>query len=265
VPLHAPRRPARPAVNQIQGIMEGLPVVILQSCDSLDERVLWRIDELGGVALVGSITPIHSGSGSGLVKAMSDAVLYRGATLGEALRDAQNYLFCLEDLKTRRGQTQQAKSRRVALSFRLWGDPELRVLPADAAPESPPVSIRLSAPDALVIDVPRRRLPEARSAKYYARMFPGSQPAGTVKQPKGEAARQVTPVYFFRIPRPEDFPAAAELAGPRGRANRATAHVDPTGRLLYVLFFPELERPGDEIVLRWTDAPAPVRLGRTAP
>ncbi len=81
-PLHRPRRPARPAVNQIDGSMEGLPVVILQSCDSLDERVLWRIDELGGVALVGSVTPIHSGSGSGLVKALSDAVLYRGADLG---------------------------------------------------------------------------------------------------------------------------------------------------------------------------------------
>ena len=90
--------------------------------------MLWRIDELGGVALVGSVTPIHSGSGSALVKALSDAVLYRGATLGEALRDAQNYLFCLEDLKARRGQKEQAKSRRVALSFRLWGDPELRVL-----------------------------------------------------------------------------------------------------------------------------------------
>ena len=237
--------------------MEGLPVVILQSCDSLDERVLWRIDELGGVALVGSVTPIHSGSGSGLVKALSDAVLYRGATLGEALRDAQNYLFCLEDLKTRRGQKEQAKSRRVALSFRLWGDPGV----ARAAggrrgrrsarrwPCAP------SGPDELVIEVPRRRLPEARNGKYYARMFPGSQPAGMVKQPKREAARQVTPVYFFRVPLPADFAADGELlAGPGGQTNQATCRVDATGRSLYVLFFPELERPGETIVLRRSDS-----------
>ena len=62
-------RPATPQPISFDGTMEGLPVVILQSCDSLDERVLWRIDELGGVALVGSVTPIHSGSGSALVKA----------------------------------------------------------------------------------------------------------------------------------------------------------------------------------------------------
>ena len=268
-PLHRPRRPARPAVNQIDGAMEGLPVVILQSCDSLDERVLWRIDELGGVALVGSVTPIHSGSGSGLVKALSDAVLYRGATLGEALRDAQNYLFCLEDLKTRRGQKEQAKSRRVALSFRLWGDPELRVLPAaGAAPQCPPLALRSAGPDELVIEVPRRRLPEARNDKYCARMFPGSQPAGMVKQPKREAARLVTPVYFFRVPLPADFTADGELlAGPGGQTNQATCRVDATGRSLYVLFFPELERPGETIVLRRSDsgAPPPGRLGRDWP
>ena len=64
-PILSRRRPAAtPQVNQFHGTMEGLPVVVLQSCDSLDERVLWRIDELGGVALVGSVTPIHSGSGS---------------------------------------------------------------------------------------------------------------------------------------------------------------------------------------------------------
>ena len=175
MPVRVPRRPAAPAVRQIEGIMEGLPIVILQSCDSLDERVLWRIDELGGVALVGSVTPIHSGSGSTMVKAMSDAVLYRGATLGESLRNAQNYLFCLGDLKARRGQKEQAKSRRMALSFRLWGDPELHVLPAaEVQPQRPPVAIRWSGPDELVIDVPRWRLPEARRPSISPGCFPAA-------------------------------------------------------------------------------------------
>ena len=137
---HARKEATRPRTvavaphHRLQGPLTGLPIVVLQSCDSLDEPVLWRIDELGGVAVIGSITPIHSGSGSALVNALADAVLYRGATLGEALRDAQNYLFCLEDLKSLRGHKEQAKSRRVAISFRLWGDPELSVLPTAAEP-----------------------------------------------------------------------------------------------------------------------------------
>ena len=44
---------------------------------------------------------------------MSDAIFYRGATLGESLRDAQNFLFCLGDLRSRRGQ----KNRRRAAAW----------------------------------------------------------------------------------------------------------------------------------------------------
>jgi hypothetical protein len=258
------RRPAAAKTNQLSGSMEGLPVVVLQSCDSLDERVLWRVDELGGVALVGSVTPIHSGSGSAMVKAFSDAMLYRGATLGEALRDAQNYLFCLGDLKVRRGQKEQAKSRRVALSFRLWGDPELQVLPASQmAPQYAPLAVRWTAPNRLIIDVPEHRLPAARSDKYFARMFPGSQPAGMVKQTEGDTARRVTPVYFFRMVLPDDFStAAATLISPGGQTNQAIFRVDPTKRFLYVVFYPDMERAGESIVLRQGAAVAPQRLGR---
>ena len=53
-----------------------------------------------------------------------------------------------------------------------------------------------------------------------------------VKQPKREAARQVTPVYFFRVPLPADFAADGELlAGPGGQTNQATCRVDATGRV----------------------------------
>ena len=187
------------------GTMDGLPVVVLQSCDSLDERVLWRIDELGGVALVGSVDA-HSqrlGQFAGPGDERRDSVP-RGR-LGEALRDAQNFLFCLGDLKTRRGQKEQAKSRRVALSFRLWGDPRgcrrmRRRRTSGFAFVGAMVSI-----ERLEIDVPDRRLPEARNAQYFARMFPGSQSSGMVKPGGNGRARQVTPVYFFRAPLPGRF------------------------------------------------------------
>ena len=119
--------------------------------------------------------------------------------------------------------------------------------------------------DELVIDVPRQRLPEARNDKYYARMFPGSQPAGMVKPPRGDSARRVTPVYFFRLPLPEDFAAEGTLlAGRSEKANQATYRVDPAGRFLYVLFFPELEKPGQRSSCGGARAPPP-RLGRASP
>ena len=38
-------------------------------------------------------------------------------------------MLCVEELKGRRGHKEQAKGIRVALSFRLWGDPEMTALP----------------------------------------------------------------------------------------------------------------------------------------
>jgi hypothetical protein len=119
----------------------------------------------------------------------------------------------------------------------------------------------------LVIDVPRWRLPEARTAKYFARMFPGSQPAGMVKQRPGDAARQVTPVYFFRMPLPDGFAGAAGLAplAPGRQANQAACQADPLGRFLYVVYVPELERAGETIVLRRSQSLPSQRLGRVWP
>lgn len=244
---------AVPETNRLQGPLMGLPIIVLQSCDSLEEPVLWRIDELGGVAVIGSITPIHSGSGSALIHAAVDAVLYRGGTLGEALRDAQNYMLCLEDLRARRGHKEQAKGRRVALSFRLWGDPELNVLPGPPGlPRQMPVAIDWTDPSTLTIRVPTQRLAEVRSNKYVARMFPGSQTAGMVKQREGEETRRLTPTYYFRVPLPEGFMAGenASLEAVAGEPNRVSSRIDRAGRSLYVVYYPETEKAGESIVLR---------------
>ena len=114
--LFKPRRSAPPLAGQPTAeqptALDGLPVVILQSCDSLKQGVFRQVHESGGVALIGTATPVHSTSGSAMVKAVADGLLYRGQTLGEALCDARNYFACLQDLKDLRGHTQQAKSER---------------------------------------------------------------------------------------------------------------------------------------------------------
>jgi hypothetical protein len=233
--------------------LDGLPVVILQSCDSLHGSVLDQVHQSGGVALVGTSTPVHSTSGSAFVKAVADGLLYRGDTLGEALCDARNYFACLQDLKDLRGHTQQAKSQRVALSFRLWGDPELRVFPEGlASPRKPPVSARWDNGGKVVIALPGRRLPEARNDKYVVHVFPGSEAAGMVRGVAGQSARRLTPLYFFKMPLPEGFAKAGYNAADDsgGARRRAVLRVDPLERFMYVLYYPAGERPNRTYALQ---------------
>ena len=161
---------AMPAVESIDLApppeLLGMPAVILQTCDSLNEQVFAKVLETGGVAMVGSASHIHSGSGSSLMKALCDGLVYRGDTVGTALRDARNYFFCLQELKDRRGHRQQVKGLRVALSFQLWGDPEMEVFPSPAPrPRIPPVSARYGKNGDVVIDVPDQRLRTSRTGE----------------------------------------------------------------------------------------------------
>lgn len=219
----------------------GAPVVILQTCVSLKSEAFRQLHELGGTAMIGTGSPIHSASGSGFMKAMADSMLYRGSRLGEALRDARNYFACLMELKKLRGHTEQAKVERTALSFRLWGDPELELFPQGLpAPMLAPLAAEVAGPDRLLIRPARRELPEVRNEEYRVRLQPGAELAGMVVR-GSSGLRRVLELYFFRLPLPEGFTAdqygAWTVEG--DDAQRGVVRVDPRGRLLYVLYFPE--------------------------
>ena len=277
----APREvPGDPTSRHMQGPLAGLPVVVLQSCESLDDAVLWRLDELGGAAVIGSMTPIHSGCGGSLLNAAMTSLLYRGGTLGETLRDAQNYMFCVEALKARRGHTEGAKGIRVALSFRLWGDPELQVLPGwqgsprqgsprQGSPRQAPVRAQWVDGNTLRIEMPESRLPEVLSDKYLAAVFPNSQVAGLLKT-EGETMKRISPFYYFclALPPASRFAAAAdegvtELVPSSGDASRVEARIDRSRGLLYLVYFPDREKPGGSVVLR-LEAAAAGQTGRVA-
>ncbi len=250
---------AEPTFRHMQGPLAGLPIVFLQSCESLDDSVLWRLDELGGAALIGSMTAIHSGCGSSLLNAAMSSLLYRGGTLGETLRDAQNYMFCVEELKARRGHKEGAKGVRVALSFRLWGDPELQVLPMPlSGPRQAPVRAEWVGDDALRITLPDSRLPEARSEKYLASLFPNSQVAGLMKTAEGETMKRLSPFYYFCLPLPERVAhgSVTELEPSPGEARRVATRIDWSRGLLYLVYYPEQENPGESVVLRLKAVPA---------
>lgn len=241
-----------PMIEQQLDRLEGLPLVVLQSCHSLENEVARRAFDAGAVALLGSVTNIHSASGSAFIKAFCDGLLYRGSTVGEALRDARNYFLCLGQLKAKRGHTEQPKVHRAALSFRLWGDPELRVTRLKGKPPSlPAVSAAFQAPDKVVVSTPAKRLGKSSTSRYFTRMFPGTETAGIVKRLKHKPIRRITSVYFFRLPLPKDFVAQGftQLSRPGDTSQRAAFLVDEYRRFLYLVYFPDKERPGESFEL----------------
>ena len=244
VPLSEPPA-AVPGPPKRQPPLDGMPLVILQSCHSLEEHTAHVVFRRGGSGLIGSVTSIHSASGSSFIKAFCDGVLYRGETAGEALRSARNYFMCLAELKARRGHKQQDKAYRVAMSFRLWGDPEMRVIHRDLAkPKLNPISFTWAAPDRLVVVAPRRRLPNVKTNNYEARMFPNSGAAGIVKRLKKQPQRRLMPIYFSMLAPPEEFIKAGFSAVNRAEDKnpRSVFLLDDHRRSLYVLYFPEKEK-----------------------
>lgn len=233
--------------------LEGMPLILIQSCHSLDETVL-DILTFGAVGIVGSKTNIHSASGSAFIKAFCDGLLYRSDTVGEAMRDAKNYLLCVGALKKARGHTQYAKVERVAHSFHLWGDPEMRLYNGlQNSQRLKPVSGRFVEPDKISITIPTKRLSTSRTEKYFLRMFPGSEAAGILKRLKGKEIRRVAPIYFFRIPMPKGFEPTqyAGLKKSDDTTVRAVFFVDSFKRFLYIVYFPEKEEKEQVFTLQF--------------
>ncbi len=243
-----------PVKNRQKRRLSGLPLVVLQSCSSLEEPMFQLIFNCGGIGLIGSVTSIHSASGSAFIKAFSDSMLYRGDSVGEALRSARNYFLCLAELKNRRGHKETPKLRRVALSFRLWGDPEMRLFPEKPnKPRLRQLKAKFTKKQQVLINVPRRRLPKSTTKNYLAQIFPGSELAGLVKRIKDKPQRRITPLYFLRLHLPENFKINnyRDIRRSRDPGGHGVFLCDPYREYLYLLYYPPKERHGKKIVLRF--------------
>lgn len=217
-----------------------LPLVVLQSCTSLDDSNLTRIREAGGVGLLGSTTRIHSASGSSFWKAVSDSMVYRNRSIGEAVRDARNLFFCLYDLKNLRKHRQQAKAYRVALSFQLWGDPELRFLkPLLPQPRLPPPVPVWTAEG--IVEMPAAPcLPQIATHRYHARFPPAAKAAGIVDRAKDGRPRNVLPLRYAELPIPANLmlPQRVEVRIDGKRSRRAVARRDESDTVVHLLYLP---------------------------
>ena len=88
-------------------------------------------------------------------------------------------------------------------------------------------------------------------------MFPNSQAAGLLKIEEGETLKKVSPVYSFCLPLPEALAAgdATELQPSRSDAKRVDARIDRVRGLLYLVYYPEQENPGESVVLHLKPVP----------
>lgn len=248
-----PEETEEPLSTQLVSRLENFPLVILQSCNSLDRETGKIILDLGGIGIVGSVTNIHSASGSSFIKAFCDNMLYRGATVGEALRDARNYFFCLADLKDKRNHKQTDKMRRVALSFRLWGDPEARIFPRGMTPRFRPVKAYFRGNHGIAIKTPKNRLSTARTPAYTVRTFPGSQTAGIVARMRRRQTRKLMPLYFFRKRLPGNFSYGQGVpVDEKGKSDRCAVLADEYDRYLYILYFPKDVEKNQEYKLEFS-------------
>ncbi len=224
--------------------LKGLPVVILQSCSSLGQRFFDRTNPFGAAAKIGTDTSMHSASGTAFIKMFADSVLYRDATLGEALRYARTYFILLQSLKDARDHTLQPKSQRAALSFQLWGDPELRVFPQGIdKPRQKPAQVQFASSDPAMLEVslPSVEDKEVQTDDYFATFYPDAQVAGIVRRIADDEPRRVAPIHFLRktLPAEIEKPSSGRLHVKDNDSIDAFYKINNENRHLYVIFYPE--------------------------
>ncbi len=222
--------------------LEGLPLVILQSCSSLGERFLDRIHPFGGAAKIGTVSAMHSASGTAIIKTLTDSVLYNDATLGESLRNARIYFFLMQKLKYSRDHTEQPKTQRAALSFQLWGDPELKVFPhAPDKPRQEPAEIEFTDSGSLRLSIDAVDEIKIETDDYFADFYPKAQVAGIVKRTGEDEPRRVAPIHFLQkeLPSTRETKSSGRLEVKNVDSAEAFYSIDRMHDQLYVLFYPE--------------------------
>ena len=234
-------------------LFDRFPFLVLQSCHSLDNAELLLNNGVSGI--VGSCSKVHSASGSAFIKSYFDAMLYEKANTGEALRDAKNYALSLVKLKCARGHLEQDKTMRVALSFRLVGDPEVELFAGRLPdPERQRISAAFVDQGTIEISSPSAFFPLVETKGYQLRLFPGSEAAGIVSRLNNNLSRirNIHTFHFFRLMIP---PQMSENQFVFGDCQKKTARnislKDPFNRWLYILHYPRAEAIDGKTILKF--------------
>ncbi len=215
------------------------PLVVLQGCYTLDRSDPFILFERGTQAIVATSAAIYSSSGTSFARALMDALLYDGADLGTAVRNARNYLLAVTELKKRRGHGEWAKTYRAALAFTLWGDPTSRpALPLQPA-KLPPARWELNGAG-LDLAIPKRRLKKAAVGPYSVEPVPRAMLSGLVLRDGDRPERQVKELFYDVLP----APAGVMAACPPAPGWEVVSFFAPHTRTLSVLARPQGDLPG---------------------
>ncbi|HSP99060.1 MAG TPA: C25 family cysteine peptidase [Candidatus Dormibacteraeota bacterium] len=212
------------------------PFVVLQGCYTLDRSDPFILFDRGTQSIVATSAAIYSASGSAFARALFDSLLYAGADLGTAVRNARNYLLAVTTLKKQRGHSDWTKTYRAALAFALWGDPTTR--PPLATPTSavPPATWQLSD-RALTLAIPPKHLEAATVGPYTAQPVPRAMLSGLILRDGDKPGRTVKELFFTAVRAPEGKTTAC----PPAPGWEVESMYAPLTRTLSVLVRP----PGD--------------------
>lgn len=245
--LPAPQRPLPPST------------VFLQGCYTMDRADPFVLVERGANAVLGTYMAVYSSSGSAFARAYVNAQVHGGATAGQALASARNYLFALVELKKRRGFTDWRKTLRAALSFDLWGDPEAQAPVSFRRPKQSPVTARLQG-NRLSVRIPAGALPLAEAGPYQASVRPGGALAGLynfIEDENGKVVgRRLSELFFVEVRLPESFGDAPVLEAPYPASTYAWIFSPRTRTLSLIVHEEALPAPGTAATLQFTVRPA---------
>ena len=177
------------------------PFVVLQGCYTLDRSDPFILFDRGTESIVATSAAIYSASGSAFARALFDGLLYGGADLGTAVRNARNFLLAVTNLKKARGHSDWTKTYRAALAFALWGDPTARPPLATPTSSVPPATWALND-RGLSLTIPPRRLEAATVGRYTAQPVPRAMLSGLILRDGDKPGRTVKDLFFTAIAPP---------------------------------------------------------------
>jgi hypothetical protein len=215
------------------------PLVVLQGCYTFDRSDPFILFERGTQDVVATSAAIYSASGSSFARALFDAMLYDGADLGTAVRNARNYLLAVAQLKQQRGHSDWTKTYRAALAFALWGDPTARPPLSPAPPKLPPASWRVGE-HALELTIPATRLKTANVDRYTARPVPRGMLSGLILRAGDAPEREIKELFYAAVAAPAGITA---VCAPAPNWDVWSQYAAAT-HTLFVLARPPGDRPG---------------------
>jgi hypothetical protein len=238
---------------------EPLPpaFVFLQSCLALAEPKVHPLLTRGAVGVIGTSTRTYSASGGACSLAFFNALLYEQRSVGDALRQAKNFLLAYTLLKEKRlgkGAVRTGANVRAAWAFTLWGDPTMKLPPPPTSAMTPrlPFIRHEIHGNTIVVSLPEQAEKLVRTGKYQVALPPNGRLAGLVRKKRVEERRPMVPFVFVEVHLPRARLGMTPRLSSRLPSSRWVFCWDERRRCGYLLATPRLKEKNElRFQVRW--------------